>query len=220
MTEFNFETARFNMVEQQVRPWEVLDPQVLQLLSSEPREDYVPEAYRQLAYADIEIPLGHDEAMMYPKVEGRMLQALNLRPTDKILEIGTGSGFVTSLLAHLGESVYSVEIYPEFSESAAQKLAAHNLTNVTLDVGDGAHGWQLHAPYDAILVTGSVPELYDEFKQQLAIGGRLAVVVGTGVIMEALQVVRNGESSWTTTSLFETELKPLVHADAPRSFQF
>jgi len=220
MTEFNFETARFNMVEQQVRPWDVLDPQVLQLLSSEPRQDYVPEAYRQLAYADIEIPLGQGEAMMYPRVEGRMLQALNLRPTDKILEIGTGSGFVTSLLAHLGESVYSVEIHPEFSESAARKLAAHNITNVTLDVGDGVRGWDRHAPYDAILVTGSVPELYDEFKQQLAIGGRLAVVVGTGVVMEALQVVRNGENSWTTTSLFETELKPLAHADAPRTFQF
>jgi len=220
MTEFNFETARFNMVEQQVRPWDVLDPQVLQLLSSEPREDYVPEAYRQLAYADIEIPLGHDEAMMYPRVEGRMLQTLNLRPTDKILEIGTGSGFVTSLLAHLGESVYSVEIHPEFSESAAQKLAAHNLTNVTLDVGDGVRGWERHAPYDAILVTGSIPELYDEFKQQLAIGGRLAVVVGTGVVMEAQQVVRTSENNWITTSLFETELKPLVHADAPRAFQF
>ena len=149
-----------------------------------------------------------------------MLQALNLRPTDKILEIGTGSGFVTSLLAHLGESVYSVEIYPEFSESAGQKLAAHNLTNITLDVGDGVRGWERHAPYDAILVTGSIPELYDEFKQQLSIGGRLAVVVGTGVVMEALQVVRNGENSWTTTSLFETELKPLVHADAPRTFTF
>jgi len=220
MTEFNFETARFNMVEQQVRPWDVLDPQVLQLLSSEPRQDYVPEAYRQLAYADIEIPIGHGEAMMYPRVEGRMLQALNLRPTDKILEIGTGSGFVTSLLAHLGESVYSVEIHPEFSEAAARKLAAHNLTNVTLDVGDGVRGWEQHAPYDAILVTGSIPELYDEFKRQLTIGGRLAVVVGTGVVMEALQVVRNGENSWTTASLFETELKPLVHADAPRAFQF
>ena len=220
MTEFNFETARFNMVEQQVRPWDVLDPQVLQLLSSEPREDYVPEAYRQLAYADIEIPLDHGEAMMYPRVEGRMLQALDLRPGDKILEIGTGSGFVTSLLAHLGESVYSLEIYPEFSESAAKKLAAHNLTNVTLDVGNGVRGWQQHAPYDAILVTGSVPELYEEFKQQLAIGGRLAIVVGTGVVMEALQVVRLDENSWNTTSLFETELKPLVHADAPRSFKF
>jgi len=220
MIDFNFETARFNMVEQQVRPWDVLDPQVLQLLSSEPRQDYVPDAYRQLAYADIEIPLGHGEAMMHPRVEGRMLQALNLRPTDKILEIGTGSGFVTSLLAHLGESVYSVEIHAELSESAARKLAAHNLTNVTLDVGDGVHGWDRHAPYDAILVTGSVPELYDEFKHQLTIGGRLAVVVGTGVVMEALQVVRNGENSWTTTSLFETELKPLVHADAPRVFQF
>ena len=149
-----------------------------------------------------------------------MLQALNLKTTDKILEIGTGSGFVTSLLAHLGESVYSVEIYPEFSESAAQKLAEHNLTNVTLDVGDGARGWQKHAPYDAILVTGSIPELYDEFKQQLAVGGRLAVVVGTGVAMEALQVERNGENSWATTSLFETELKSLVHADAPRTFEF
>jgi len=220
MTEFNFETARFNMVEQQVRPWDVLDPQVLQLLSSEPRDDYVPEAYRQLAYADIEIPIGNGEAMMYPRVEGRLLQTLNLRASDKVLEIGTGSGFVTSLLAHLADSVYSVEIYPEFSETASAKLASHNLTNVTLEVGDGVRGWEKHAPYDAILVTGSVPELYEEFKLQLAVGGRLAIVVGTGVVMEALQVTRISENSWTTTSLFETELKPLVHADAPRDFEF
>jgi len=220
MTDFNFETARFNMVEQQVRPWDVLDPQVLQLQGSAPREDYVPEAYRQLAYADIEIPLGHGEAMMYPRVEGRLLQALSLKPTDRVLEIGTGSGYVTSLLAHLADSVHSIEIYPEFSQSAAQKLSAHNVTNVTLETGDGVRGWQAHAPYDAILVTGSIPELYDEFKQQLAIGGRLAVVVGTGEVMEATQVVRTGDNSWVTTSLFETELKPLVHADAPRQFEF
>ena len=157
---------------------------------------------------------------MYPRVEGRMLQALNIQPGDRILEIGTGSGFVTSLLAHLGDHVYSIEIVPEFSESASQKLAAHNITNITLEVGDGVRGWATHQPYDAILVTGSIPELYDEFKQQLAIGGRLAVVVGTGVIMEALQVVRTGDHDWFTTSLFETELKPLVHANAPRVFEF
>jgi protein-L-isoaspartate(D-aspartate) O-methyltransferase len=220
MTDFNFETARFNMVEQQVRPWDVLDPEVLQLLASAPRDEYVPAAYRQLAYADIEIPLGHGEAMMYPRVEARMLQALNIKPTDRILEIGTGSGFVTSLLAHLGDSVYSIEIVPEFSQSAAQKLAAHNITNVTLEVGDGVRGWATHQPYDAILVTGSIPELYKEFKLQLGIGGRLAVVAGSGMVMEALQVVRTGSNDWITTSLFETELKPLVHAVAPRVFEF
>lgn len=220
MTDFNFETARFNMVEQQVRPWDVLDPQVLQLLGNAPREDYVPEAYRQLAYADIEIPLGHGESMMYPRVEGRMLQALNVQPGDRVLEVGTGSGYVTSLLAHLADSVYSIEIVPEFSQAAAQKLAAHNLTNVTLETGDGVRGWQAHAPYDAILVTGSIPEVYDEFKQQLAIGGRLAVVAGTGMVMEAMQVVRTSDGDWITTTLFETELRPLVHADAPRHFDF
>ena len=220
MTDFNFETARFNMVEQQVRPWDVLDPQVLQLLASAPREDYVPDAYRQLAYADIEIPLGQGEAMMYPRVEGRMLQALDIKPTDRILEVGTGSGFVTSLLAHLGDSVYSIEIVPEFSQSAGEKLARHNITNVTLEVGDGVRGWDAHQPYNAILVTGSIPEVYDEFKQQLAIGGRLAVVVGSGVAMDAVQVVRTDKNTWVTTSLFETELKPLVHADAPRTFTF
>lgn len=220
MTDFNFETARFNMVEQQVRPWDVLDPQVLQLLASAPREDYVPEAYRQLAYADIEIPLGLGEAMMYPRVEGRMLQALNVQSGDRVLEIGTGSGYVTSLLAHMADSVYSIEIVPEFSQAAAQKLSAHNLTNVTLETGDGVRGWQAHAPYDAILVTGSIPEVYDEFKQQLAIGGRLAVVAGTGMVMEAMQVVRTSDKDWITTTLFETELKPLVHADAPRHFDF
>lgn len=220
MTDFNFETARFNMVEQQVRPWDVLDPEILQLLSSAPREDYVPDVYRQLAYADIEIPLGHDESMMYPRIEGRMLQSLDTKPTDKILEIGTGSGYVTSLLAHLGESVYSLEIIPDFSHSATGRLAAHNITNVTLEVGDGVRGWDAHKPYDAILVTGSIPELYDELKQQLAMGGRLVSIVGSGVVMEAIQVVRTGENNWVTTSLFETELKPLANTVALHTFEF
>lgn len=220
MTELNYETARFNMVEQQVRPWDVLDPQVLQLAASAPRHEYVPEAYRHLAYADIEIPLGHDEVMMYPRMEGRLLQTLELKDTDRVLEIGTGSGYVTSLLAHLCEHVVSVEIYPEFSQAAGQKLAAHNVTNVALEVGDGVRGWAANAPYDAILVTGSIPELYDEFKQQLAVGGRLVVVVGTAPVMEAMQVVRTGDATWQSRSLFETELRPLVHADAPRRFEF
>ena len=159
MAQMDFERERFNMVEQQIRPWDVLDPQVLELLSRMRREDFVPEAYRMLAFADLEIPLGKGEKMLPPKLEARMLQEIALKPDETVLEVGTGSGYMTALLASLSRHVCSVEIVPEYSAAAAEKLRAHALHNVMLEVGHAARGWERHAPYDAIVLTGSIPIL-------------------------------------------------------------
>lgn len=216
----NFELARFNMVEQQIRTWDVLDERVLALVGRMPREDFVPPAYRKLAFADMNIPLGHGQAMMAPKVEARMLQTLEIDPNDTILEVGTGSGYVTALLASLSKHVYSVEIAPELQVQAGPKLAAHNIRNVSLSLGDAARGWVRQAPYDVIAVTGSVPILPEEFRQQLKIGGRLFVIVGKSPAMEARLIRRLDAGSWAESSLFETDLPPLLNARAPDQFVF
>ena len=155
--QFDVERARFNMVEQQIRPWEVLDQRVLDLLLHVRREEFVPPRYRALAFADMEIPLGHGETMLAPRIEARMLQELAVAPGDRILEVGTGSGYMTALLASLGSHVYSVDIIPEFTRSAGAQLEAHGIANVTLETGDAARGWDRNAPYDAVVVTGSLP---------------------------------------------------------------
>ncbi len=220
MNAINVEIARHNMIMQQIRPWEVLDDRVLDLLARAPREDYVPSPYRRLAFADMNIPLGRGQVMMTPKVEARLLQALEIDPTDTVLEIGTGSGYVTSLLAALGRHVYSVEIIPEFKLRATETLARHGVNNVTLEVGDAANGWERHAPYDVIMVTGSVPTLPDSFGHQLAPDGRLAVIVGRSPVMEAKLIRRVNAGSLTETSLFETDLPSLINADEPPKFVF
>ena len=216
----DLEKARFNMVEQQIRPWDVLDETVLNLLLRVKREEYVPETYRAMAFMDIEIPLGHSEAMLSPKVEARVVQELKLKPTDKVLEVGTGSGYMTALLASLAKHVHSVEIVPEFSQAAAQKLAAHDFHNVTLDVGDGACGWAKYAPYDVIVVTGSLPILSGEFIAQLNSGGRLIAFVGVPPVMEArrIRVIEPGVTD--TEDLFETSVRMLVNAPQPQQFVF
>ena len=216
----DLEKARFNMVEQQIRPWDVLDETVLNLLLRVKREEYVPEVYRAMAFMDIEIPLGQGEAMLSPKVEARVVQELKLKPTDKVLEVGTGSGYMTALLASLAKHVHSVEIVPEFSQAAAQKLAAHDFNNVTLDVGDGACGWAKYAPYDVIVVTGSLPILSGEFIAQLNPGGRLIAFVGVPPVMEArrIRVIEPGVTD--TEDLFETSVRMLVNAPQPQQFVF
>ncbi|MFN7085190.1 MAG: protein-L-isoaspartate O-methyltransferase family protein [Burkholderiales bacterium] len=216
----DLERARFNMVEQQIRPWEVLDPQVLDLLFRVHREDYVPEPYRALAFADMEIPLGHGETMLAPKIEARMLQELTVTGSDRILEVGTGSGYMTALLASLGSHVYSVDIIPEFTRAAALKLAAHGIGNVTLETGDAARGWDKHAPYDVIVLTGSVPVLPEAFQKSLTPGGRLLAVVGEPPVMEARLIVRVSGDAYTSTGLFETCIKPLRNAPQPPRFVF
>lgn len=219
MTAFNFEQARFNMIEQQIRPWDVLDQRALDTLTQMPREDFVPERYRNLALGDVAIPLGHGEVMLKPNVEGRILQALALQPTDHVLEVGTGSGYLTACLARLTASVVSVDIVPDFTEDARRKLKAHGLSNVVLHTGDASRGWGEHR-YQAIAVTGSVATVDEVWRQSLSLGGRLFIVVGQPPIMEALLITRVGEREWTRESLFDTELPPLRGAAPVKTFEF
>jgi protein-L-isoaspartate(D-aspartate) O-methyltransferase len=220
MNAMNIELARHNMVEQQIRTWDVLDPRVLDLVARAPREDYVPAPYRNLAFADLNLPIGAGEVMMTPKLEARLLQALDIRPQDKMLEIGTGSGYLTSLLAALGHHVVSVEIIPELARAAGEKLAANGVHNVTLEIGDGARGWDKQAPYDVIVITGSLPVLPENFQHNLAPGGRLSAIVGKSPAMEALLIRRLNERHFETRSLFETDLPPLRNAYEPARFVF
>ena len=220
MVPMDYERARFNMVEQQIRPWDVLNQRVLDLLLLVRREEFVPSAYRDVAFADMEIPLGHGERMLQPKLEARMLQELDLRDTDRVLEVGTGSGYMTALLAKLAWHVYSVEIIPEFSASAARKLKAVGIENVTLEAGDAARGWDKQAPYDAIVLTGSVPILPETFHKSLAPGGRLIAVVGQPPVMEAQLVTCVAGGAYNTVGLFETCIAPLRNAIQPDKFVF
>ncbi len=216
----DLEQARFNMIEQQIRPWDVLDETVLGLLARVKREDYVPETYRAMAFMDIEIPLGHGETMLSPKVEARLVQELKLKPSDKVLEVGTGSGYMTALLASLAKHVHSVEIVPEFKAAAELKLAAHGFTNITLEVGDAARGWAVHAPYDAIVLTGSEPVLADEFLAQLKPGGRLIAFVGTAPAMAARRIQLIEPGVQVSQDLFETSVRALAHAPQAAQFVF
>ncbi len=218
MSEMNLDQARLNMIEQQIRPWEVLDQRVLDLLNTVPREEFVPEAYRMLAFTDMSIPLGDGQVMMPPRVEARIVQALNLQEDETVLEIGTGSGYVTALLASLARQVISVDINPDMIRQASDKLAAHGITNVTLETGDGARGWNAHAPYDVIVVTGSLPILPATFKQALKVGGRLLAIVGDSPAMEVLLITRIGEMEWAEEALFETDLPALINAPQPERF--
>jgi protein-L-isoaspartate(D-aspartate) O-methyltransferase len=206
------------MIEQQVRPWDVLDQRVLDVMSTTPREDFVPERYRSLAFADINIPLGHEQVMMAPKTEGRLLQVLDIQPTDSILEIGTGSGYLTACLSRLGNHVTSIEVFPEFREAAAAKLAAHGYRNVTLKDADVANGIGSDTRYDVIAVTGSLPLVHRQFQDNLSVGGRLFVIAGIPPVMEALLITRIDEHNWSRESLFETALPPLLHATQPQRF--
>lgn len=214
------EQARFNMIEQQIRTWEVLDAAVLDLLKQVPREAFVPEQYAGLAFADLEIPLGHGQTMLSPKMEGRILQALEIRPTDKVLEIGTGSGYLTALLAKQARQVYSVELIAELSRQAQKHLQQLGLKNVTLEIGDAARGWPAHAPYDVIVYTGSLPVAPDEVKQSLAIGGRMFVVTGEAPVMEAIMIERVDNENFKRDVLFETCLPTLDNAPQPQRFEF
>jgi protein-L-isoaspartate(D-aspartate) O-methyltransferase len=218
MSDVNLQQARHNMIQQQIRPWDVLDQRVLDLLDKMPREDFVPEAYRNVAYADIAIPLGHAEVMLPPRVEARMLQALNIQPHETVLEIGTGSGYVTALLAKLARHVYSVDIHPKFIEAAALKLAAHGIVNVTLETGDAARGWTNYGQLDVIAITGSLPILPDTFPQSLKVGGRLFAIVGDAPAMEAMLITRLSEHEFRRENLFETDIPVLRNAAQPNRF--
>ena len=216
----DFEIARFNMVEQQIRTWEVLDANVLEACSKVHRERFVPDAYRQLAFSDTAIELGHGQAMMPPKIEARLLQALDVRRADRVLEIGTGSGYLTALLASLAAHVTSIEIFDDLSARAKHNLRNANIGNVALHVGDAVDGWSTAEPYDVIVVTGSSPERRALIEQQLSLNGRMFIVVGNAPVMEALLITRIAKDSWSVESLFETELAPLLGAECKPEFQF
>jgi protein-L-isoaspartate(D-aspartate) O-methyltransferase len=216
----NLEQARLNMVESQIRTWEVLDQTVLDLLLTVRREEFVPEKYRDLAFADMEIPLGHAEVMLAPKMEARMIQELGVRKTDKILEVGTGSGYVTALLAKLGGQVVTVECIKEFSQAATRRLAGHGIQNVQFHIGDGSEGWPAQAPYDVILLTGSVPLLSESFQKQLGAGGRLLAVIGEAPVMTANLITRVSERAFNSVGLFETAIPSLQNVKQPERFVF
>jgi protein-L-isoaspartate(D-aspartate) O-methyltransferase len=216
----NVEQARFNMVEQQIRTWEVLDQDVLDLLFRVKREDFAPAAHRDLAFADLEIPLGHGEAMMQPKVEARILQELALKPTENVYEVGTGSGYLTALLASRARHVTTVEIHPDLLERATANLRNAGIRNVTLLQGDGAQAPLAESAFDVIVLGGSTPILPQAFLERLAPGGRLFTVLGDAPVMKAVLVRQPVPGSFQPVEIFETMLKPLVNAAQPPRFRF
>ena len=220
----NLEQARSNMVEQQIRTWEVLDQDVLDLLYAVPREEFVPSSCRNLAFTDMDIPLGKDagegEKMWTPKMEARVLQELTVKRSDRVLEVGTGSGYLTALLAHRAAHVYSVEIRPALAEFGKANIARHGLDNVTLEVGDGANGYAKWGPYDIVVLTGSVPLLPRAVLESLAPGGRLFAVVGEAPVMTAKLLTCTAPGAWRGAELFETLLAPLANCERPSRFSF
>ncbi len=214
----NMEQVRFNMVEQQIRPWEVLDTQVLDLLSKIKREQFVPSASREMAFMDIEIPLGYGVSMWQPKMEARALQALKLKHTDQVLEVGSGSGYLTALMSRLAKHVTSLEIVPELHAFAEKNLAAHHIGNVTLVQGDAAQGWT--GKYDVIVLTGSVPVLPEAFQNSLKPDGRLFAIVGDAPAMHARLITRVAPDKFNSVTLFETVVAPLQNALQPDRFVF
>jgi protein-L-isoaspartate(D-aspartate) O-methyltransferase len=216
----NLEQARNNMVEQQIRTWEVLDQDVLDLLYLVPREEFVSEQHRELAFSDLELPIGEGEKMWQPKLEARVIQELNVRKTDHVLEVGTGSGYLTALLAHRAGHVHSVEIRPALAALGKRNLASHGVDNVALHVGDAARGWPRQAPYDVIVLTGSTPVLPLALLEQLAPGGRLFAVVGEAPAMSARLVTCSAPGARGSVDLFETVIAPLANAEQPARFKF
>ena len=216
----NFERARYNMVEQQVRTWGVLDSKVLSILEDIQREDFVPVRHRKIAFADLCIPLAHDQAMMKPVVEGRMLQALELRQDETVLEIGTGSGFITACLSRLARHVVSVEIFEALSVDAARNLKEKEVHNLELFTGDVMSGWQPEQAHDVVVVTGSTLTVPEHFMGWVNPGGRLFIVNGESPAMEARLLTRLNTSEWREESLFETDLPRLVNAEQAPRFEF
>jgi protein-L-isoaspartate(D-aspartate) O-methyltransferase len=216
----NLHQAHHNMVEQQVRPWDVLDDRVLQTLTQISRADYVPAVYKSLAYADTAIPLAHNEVMMHPVVEGRMLQSLNIQPMDTVLEIGTGSGYLTACLAHLASHVDSIDLHPDFTQAAAKKLQAQHIYNVSLHTADAMTGPEPGKSWDVIMFTGSVNEVPLAYKAALRLHGRMFVITGDAPVMQARLITRTGDQAWADHVLFETSVKALCHAEKKKQFVF
>jgi protein-L-isoaspartate(D-aspartate) O-methyltransferase len=216
----NFEQARQNMVENQVRPWDVLDARVLEALAQVRREDFVAPAHRRLAFADVCLPIGHGQVMMKPVIEGRVLQALDLKPSDRVLEIGTGSGFLTACMAQLSGHVTSIDPHGDFTAAAQSRLAAAGIANASLLTGDAVQEWQPQEKFDVVVVTGAVWQIPQRFLGWLKPGGRLLAIRGESPAQQAVLLTQTGPGGFREESLFETDLPYLAHAEPPRRFVF
>ncbi|NMG16164.1 protein-L-isoaspartate O-methyltransferase family protein [Aromatoleum bremense] len=216
----NFEQARFNMVEQQIRPWDVLDQDVLDLLMAVRREEFVPAAYKTLAFADVEIPIGCGQAMLKPVIEGKILQALQVKRSDTVLEVGAGSGYFAALLAACSDWVRTIDIEPELVKLAAGNLARYGVENVIVEDGDAAAGWICRAPYDVIVMSGGLPMLPPALLAQLKVGGRLFAFVGEAPVMKARLVTCVGEGAYESEDIFETVVPMLKNAQRHDEFKF
>lgn len=214
------QAAKTNMIKQQIRSNDVLDDNLLHLFKDTPRDFYTPAEYRAFAFTDTMIPIGHRQVMMTPTVEALILDHINLKPTDKVLEIGTGTGYFTALLAKLAQHVYSVDIFPEFTEQAQDKLKRQGIENTSLITGNAANGWPKQQPYDAIVITGGLPSLPEDFLKELKIGGRLFAILGNHPVMEATLITRVSEDQWQQDALFETEIPYLLHTTIKPPFVF
>lgn len=213
----NYEAARQQMLSQQIRTWDVLDERVLKVLSETPREAFVPETERDLAFADTEIPLAHGQHMMPPRVEARLLQELALESTDSVLEIGTGSGYLTACLARMADTVESLEIFADLSQAAAEKLNRAGIDNIRLRDEDAMQA-EYSGQYDAIALTASLPAVDERFLKMLAVGGRMFMVIGQAPAMEAVLILKHADGSYSQKSLFETVLDPMINAKQPAAF--
>lgn len=224
MNNLDFESARENMVEQQIRPWDVLEPRVLDVIRSIPRENFMPEEYRNIAYADTAIPTGSFDGeeccMLHPIVEGRILQHLDITKDCTVLEIGTGTGYLTACMAKLSDHVDSVDIHEELTEIAANNLADQGITNINLSTGDASKSWDQKPAYDAIAITGSMSQVPEAYKKLLKVGGRLFVIIGEAPTMKALLITRTSKTEWNTEELFETIVTPIINCEAEEPFIF
>ena len=216
----DFERARFNMVEQQVRPWEVLDQDVLDSMMAVKREEFVPGDFRSLAFSEAEIPIGCGQIMLSPVIEGKLLQAAQVKATDSVLEIGAGSGYFAALLAAHADWVRTIEIEPQLVAMAADNLNNAGVGNVIVEEGDGAEGWPLHAPYDVIVVSGGMPVLPSAFQAQLKLGGRLVAFVGEAPVMVARLITCVREGEFESIDLFENVVPLLRNAKRDNAFHF
>lgn len=216
----NFVVARTNMMKQQIRTWDVFDNKILELFYKVQREDYVPPAYKELAFADIAIPLGHGQSMMPPKEEARILQGLHIHPNDKVLVLGIESGYLLNLLSRLAREVYYVNDDVDSFEEVKEKITAKKLPNVTLMRGSLNYGWQHLLPFNVILLTGSLPAIPEELRNAITFGGRLFVVVGQSPVMEAMLIKRLSENSWSEIKLFETVRPRMLDVKDYDNFHF
>ncbi|MDQ7072290.1 MAG: protein-L-isoaspartate O-methyltransferase [Gammaproteobacteria bacterium] len=214
----NLNKSHYNMIEQQVRPSEVLEPRVLEALKAVAREKFVSEDLIPLAYADTELPIGYGQTMLSPVIEGRMLQAIDVQPTEGVLEIGTGSGYFTALLAQLARQVDTVEIITELSEQAQQKLKG--IENIHFHIGDASQGWDLEDRIDVIIATAAFVTVPDRYKQALQVGGRMLAAVGTAPMMEMQLIQRISEREWQIEAVFETVIPPMINAEPKAEFRF